>query len=340
MLPLLLTKRIYRKTMKNDKMNAKTAKQIYNRIKDNIHTVIIGQDDVVENAIITIMCNAHSIITGVPGLAKTLIVKLMAITTDMAFNRIQFTPDLMPSDITGTVLIKKSPSGDIDYGFVRGPVFCNILLADEINRTPPKTQSALLQAMEERFVSIEGEHYSIDKPFHVFATQNPIEQEGTYPLPEAQLDRFMFDINIHYPKGDEELGIISTRGIDEEYSIKKNIVSKEEILAIQAYIREMPAASNMERLVLKIIRNTRPEQTGIEHVKQYIKWGASPRAGMYIIAAAKAKALIDGRLTPDKEDIINSAPLVLGHRLILSFKGEMENISKGEIIDEIIKNSL
>lgn len=333
-------KTTYRRTMKNNTMNAKAAQDIYRRIKDNMHSVIIGQDDVLESVIMTVMCNAHSIITGVPGLAKTLIVKLMAMTMDIAFNRVQFTPDLMPSDITGTVLIKKSPSGEIDYGFVHGPVFCNILLADEINRTPPKTQSALLQAMEERFVSVEGEHYSIEKPFHVFATQNPIEQEGTYPLPEAQLDRFMFNININYPKSDEELGIISARGIDEQYTIKKGIVSRSEILSVQEYIRQMPVASNVQRTVLGLIQSTRPAQTKIKHVKEYIKWGASPRAGMYIIAAAKAKALIDGRLTPDRDDVLSITPLVLGHRLILSFRGEMENISKGEIIDEVIKNSL
>ncbi len=320
--------------------NNEFAADLYNRIKDNLHNVIIGQDETLDFILITLMCNAHSIIVGVPGLAKTLIVKLLAMTTDLSFNRIQFTPDLMPSDILGTVLLKKNKKGETDYGFVKGPVFCNILLADEINRTPPKTQAALLQAMEERMISIEGEHYDLTRPFNVFATQNPIEQEGTYPLPEAQLDRFMFRISIDYPSKDEETMIVGNRQIDEEYKIKKGIIKKDEIIKLQNIVREMPAGSNIERLVVNILRNTRPETSSIKNVKEMIKWGASPRAGIYMLIAAKAHALIKGRLTPDIEDIKKVLPMVLEHRLILSFKGEMENISKGDIINEIIKNSV
>ncbi len=320
--------------------NNEFAADLYNRIKDNLHNVIIGQDETLDFILITLMCNAHSIIVGVPGLAKTLIVKLLAMTTDLSFNRIQFTPDLMPSDILGTVLLKKNINGETDYGFVKGPVFCNILLADEINRTPPKTQAALLQAMEERMISIEGEHYDLTRPFNVFATQNPIEQEGTYPLPEAQLDRFMFRISIDYPSKDEEIMIVGNRQIDEDYKIKKGIIKKDEIMKLQNIVREMPAGSNIERLVVNILRNTRPEMSSIKNVKEMIKWGASPRAGIYMLIAAKAHALIKGRLTPDIEDIKKVLPMVLEHRLILSFKGEMENISKGDIINEIIKNAV
>ncbi len=320
--------------------NNEFATDLYNRIKDNLHNVIIGQDETLDFILITLMCNAHSIIVGVPGLAKTLIVKLLAMTTDLSFNRIQFTPDLMPSDILGTVLLKKNKNGETDYGFVKGPVFCNILLADEINRTPPKTQAALLQAMEERMISIEGEHYDLTRPFNVFATQNPIEQEGTYPLPEAQLDRFMFRISIDYPSKDEEIMIVGNRQIDEDYKIKEGIIKRDEIMKLQNIVREIPAGSNIERLVVRILRNTRPGTSSIKNVKEMIKWGASPRAGIYMLIAAKAHALIKGRLTPDIEDVKKVLPMILEHRLILSFKGEMENISKGDIINEIIKNSV
>lgn len=311
---------------------------LYERVRKNIAEIVIGQDDVIKNVMITLLCDSHAIIVGVPGLAKTLIVKLLAGSLGYDYKRIQFTPDLMPSDITGTVVLRQN-GGHNSYEFIKGPVFTNILLADEINRTPPKTQSALLQSMEERFVTNEGVEYPLLKPFNVFATQNPIEQEGTYPLPEAQLDRFMFQIDIGYPKINDELMIISNRSINEEYNIERSIASKDEILKLQALVKDVPVASNVINYVLSIVRNSRPEETSIENVKNYIRWGASPRAGIFLLAAVRAKALIEGRLTPDMDDVRDVAPLVLKHRLILSFKGEMENRDKREIVDEILKKS-
>jgi MoxR-like ATPase len=311
---------------------------IHARINDNISRVVIGQNEVVENVLITLLCNSHSIIVGVPGLAKTLIVKLLAKSIDASYSRIQFTPDLMPSDITGTIVFKKENEKNA-YEFIKGPIFANILLADEINRTPPKTQSALLQAMEERFVTAESKEYPLPHPFNVFATQNPIEQEGTYPLPEAQLDRFMFQIEINYPDREAEKKILSDRVINEEFSLKDGIVKLSEITEAQSIIEKVAVASNIHEAVLNMMRNSRPETTKSDIVKDYVKWGVSPRAGIFLIAAAKAKALLDGRLTPDMDDLKILAPLVFKHRIILSFKGEMENKDKEEIINEIIKKS-
>ncbi|MDY6787723.1 MAG: MoxR family ATPase [candidate division WOR-3 bacterium] len=314
-------------------------KQLHTRIDDTLSGIIIGQKKFIDSIVITLLCSGHSIIVGVPGLAKTLTVNLLSRMLDMEFNRVQFTPDLMPSDITGTIVLRKNDEEGY-YKFIKGPVFTNILLADEINRTPPKTQAALLQAMEERLVTAEGRHYTIEEPFNVFATQNPIEQEGTYPLPEAQLDRFMFQINVEYPGRDEEIKIISDRTIHEKIDIKENLITMGELLEMQTIVREMPAGTNIIRIIADIVRDTRPLTSRLENVREYIRWGASPRAGMYILAASKARAGIDGRLTPDKEDVRAVAPDVLRHRLILSFKGEMENVDKEEIIRDIISNSL
>ncbi|MGE3063516.1 MAG: AAA family ATPase [bacterium] len=311
---------------------------INKRIKENISSVVIGQEDVIESVLLTLMCNSHSIIVGVPGLAKTLIIKLLSKSIDASYSRVQFTPDLMPSDITGTIVFDKEREKS-SFLFVKGPIFANILLADEINRTPPKTQSALLQAMEERFVTAESKEYSLPSPFNVFATQNPIEQEGTYPLPEAQLDRFMFQIEIDYPSFDAEKRILSERVINEEFKVKQGIVKLSEIIAAQAYVEKATAASNIHETVVKMLRNSRPDTTKSRIVKEYVKWGLSPRAGIFLIAAAKAKALLDNRLTPDMEDLRSLAYIVFKHRIILSFKGEMENTDKREIIDEIIKES-
>ncbi|PIP14361.1 MAG: AAA family ATPase [bacterium (Candidatus Stahlbacteria) CG23_combo_of_CG06-09_8_20_14_all_34_7] len=311
---------------------------IHHRIKENISDVIIGQDDVIENVLITLLCNSHSIIVGVPGLAKTLIVKLLAKSIEASYSRIQFTPDLMPSDLTGTIVFRKENEKN-NYEFIKGPIFANILLADEINRTPPKTQSALLQAMEERFVTAESKEYHLPHPFNVFATQNPIEQEGTYPLPEAQLDRFLFQIDINYPDKESENIILKKRVINEDFSINSGIVKLSEIIEAQNIIEHVIVASNIHDAVINMIRNSRTETTKSDAVKEYVKWGVSPRAGIFLIAAAKAKALLDGRLTPDLDDIRILAPLVFRHRIILSFKGEMENKDKNGIIDEIIKKS-
>ncbi len=307
--------------------------ELYTAIRDSLRSVIVGQDEVIDFVIITMLCNSHSIIVGVPGLAKTLLVRILSASVGLDYNRIQFTPDLMPSDITGTVVLEKESR---EFKFVKGPVFTNILLADEINRTPPKTQSALLQAMEERTVSVEGKHYDLPVPFNVFATQNPIEQEGTYPLPEAQLDRFMFQINISYPGSGEEMEIISNRKINEHFNLKKPSINRKDIISIQEDISNMPVGSNITKAIVNMLRNSRPETSELGNVKSYLRWGASPRAGIYMQAAAKTRALLNGRLTPDMDDVRSVAHPVLRHRLILSFKGEMENANKEEIIDEII----
>ncbi|MEO0288091.1 MAG: MoxR family ATPase [candidate division WOR-3 bacterium] len=312
--------------------------KIYNRIEENVKKVVAGQDHIIKMVFLTLICDSHSIIVGVPGLAKTLIIKLIARSIDCKYSRIQFTPDLMPSDITGTTVLRKDGNETL-YKFIKGPVFANIILADEINRTPPKTQAALLQSMEERMVTNEGVDYQLEKPFNVFATQNPIEQEGTYPLPEAELDRFMFMIEINYPEKRYEMEILKQRIVNENFKIDESIVKKDEIIKIQEYVKNIPVGSNIVETVSKILRNSRPETSEVDPVKEYIKWGASPRAGIFIIAAAKGYALMDGRVTPDIDDVVKVAPYVLKHRLILSFKGEMENVKKEDIVDSIIKKS-
>ncbi|MEJ5308008.1 MAG: MoxR family ATPase [candidate division WOR-3 bacterium] len=312
--------------------------KIYKRIEENVKKVVAGQDQIIRMVFLTLICDSHSIIVGVPGLAKTLIIKLIAKSIDCKYSRIQFTPDLMPSDITGTTVLRKDGNETL-YKFIKGPVFANIILADEINRTPPKTQAALLQSMEERMVTNEGVDYQLEKPFNVFATQNPIEQEGTYPLPEAELDRFMFMIQIDYPEKRYEMEILKQRIVNEDFKIDQGIVKKDDIIKIQEYVKSAPVGSNIVETVSKILRNSRPETSEVDLVKEYIKWGASPRAGIFIIAAAKGYALMDGRVTPDIDDVVKVAPYVLKHRLILSFKGEMENVKKEDIVDSIIKKS-
>lgn len=312
--------------------------KVYKRIEENVKKVVVGQDQIIKMVFLTLICDSHSIIVGVPGLAKTLIIKLIARSIDCKYSRIQFTPDLMPSDITGTTVLRKDGNETL-YKFIKGPVFANIILADEINRTPPKTQSALLQSMEERMVTNEGVDYKLEKPFNVFATQNPIEQEGTYPLPEAELDRFMLMIEIDYPEKRYEIEILKQRIVNENFSIDEGIVKKDDIIKIQDYVKNIPVGSNIVETVARILRNSRPETSEVDLVKEYIKWGASPRAGIFIIAGAKGYALMDGRVTPDIDDVVKIAPYVLKHRLILSFKGEMENVKKEDIVDSIIKKS-
>uniref|UniRef100_A0A7C3NB19 MoxR family ATPase n=1 Tax=candidate division WOR-3 bacterium TaxID=2052148 RepID=A0A7C3NB19_UNCW3 len=312
--------------------------KLYKKIEDNVKKVVVGQDEIIKMVFLTLICDSHSIIVGVPGLAKTLIIKLIAKTIDCKYSRIQFTPDLMPSDITGTTVLRKDGNETL-YKFIKGPIFANIILADEINRTPPKTQAALLQSMEERVVTNEGLDYKLEKPFNVFATQNPIEQEGTYPLPEAELDRFMFMIEINYPDKRSEIEILKERIVNENFNVEEGIVKKDEILKIQEYVKTLPVGSNIVETVLKILRNSRPETSEVDKVSEYVKWGASPRAGIFIIAAAKGYALLDGRLTPDISDVVKVSSYVLKHRLILSFKGEMENVKKEDIIESIIKKS-
>ena len=324
--------------MKKPKSEIENARKIFEEIKTAMSGIIIGQEKAVDSVILTLFCNAHSMIVGVPGLAKTLIIKTLSQIIEADFNRIQFTPDLMPSDITGTILLSSIEEGR-QYKFIKGPVFTNLLLADEINRTPPKTQSALLQAMEERFVTAEGESHELPRLFNVFATRNPIEQEGTYPLPEAQLDRFMFQIEIDYPNAEDERLIIEKKHINETFEGVKKVASVMDIISAQDIIDDVPAASNIIDFAMNLTRNSRPETTKSALVKEFVRWGASPRAGIYLLKAAKAHALLSGRLAVDMEDVAKHVYLIMKHRIILSFKGEMENINKDEIIEEIIKTS-
>jgi len=277
---------------------------------------------------------------GVPGLAKTLLIKSMAEICDLNFKRIQFTPDLMPSDITGTELIDIDPETEQrNFRFYKGPIFGNIILADEINRTPPKTQAALLEAMQEHRVTAGGHSYKLDEPFFVLATQNPIEQEGTYPLPEAQLDRFMFHLNINYPSIEEEVSIVNRTTISNKYDVKK-VFSKNSITSFQDLTLRVPIAENVVTYAVKLASSTRPnEETSDSYVKQWVEWGAGPRASQYLALGAKAKALLDGRPTPSIEDIQSIAPDILRHRILPNFNAEAEGIKVDDIVNHLIKNT-
>jgi len=302
-----------------------------------IDKVIIGQREIIEKILIVLLAKGHCIIIGVPGLAKTLIVKAIANALDLKFNRIQFTPDLMPSDITGSDIIQESRTGRREFQFIPGPVFANIVLADEINRTPPKTQSALLQAMQEKIVTVNGKTYSLDLPFFVLATQNPIEQEGTYPLPEAQLDRFMFSIYIDYPdeKAEKE---IAKRDTSEKLNTIKKIIKKKELIEIQKIVEDVPVSDYVLDYAVKFIRLTRPGNNNpIKYINQFVEWGAGPRAAQYLVLSAKVKALLDGRYSVARDDINYIAFNVLSHRIITNFNAEAEGIKPAHIINEIIK---
>ena len=299
---------------------------------------VIGQRDILDYLLIALLARGHSLLVGVPGLAKTLIIKSLAEILDLTFQRIQFTPDLMPSDITGTELI------DIDmntnqrsFRFYRGPVFANIVLADEINRTPPKTQSALLQAMQEYKVTTGGKTYDLGEPFFVLATQNPIEQEGTYPLPEAQLDRFMFNLNIEYPSNDEEIAIVRDTTTVESSTLEA-IISKIDILAYQDLVRRVPVSDNLVEYAVKLVSSTRPKSNfAPDFIKDSISWGAGPRASQYLILGAKAKAILDGRPSPNINDIKSLALPVLKHRVLTNFNAESEGIKIEDILKQLIK---
>lgn len=304
----------------------------YRSLRQEVGKIVIGQDKTVELVILSILCDSHSLLVGVPGLAKTLLVKTIAQALDLDFKRIQFTPDLMPSDIVGTEILDENRQ----FRFTKGPIFANIILADEINRTPPKTQSALLEAMQERTVTIAGQEHKLDLPFFVLATQNPIEQEGTYPLPEAQIDRFMFNITLSYPKYEEELQIVKATTQDTTASISK-IVSKEEIIAFQHLIRRMPVTDNVIAFAVKLVGSTRPDsEQAAAVVKEYISWGAGPRASQALVLAAKAHAAIQGKYAPDIEDVKAIALPVLRHRIIRNFKAEAEGISLETIVEKIL----
>jgi MoxR-like ATPase len=307
----------------------------YERIVEEVHKVIVGQDEVLDQVLIAIFCGGHAIIEGVPGLAKTLLVHTLARTLSLEFSRIQFTPDLMPSDMTGTEVIEENKTtGERSLRFVPGPIFANIILADEINRTPPKTQGALLEAMEERQVTTGGETHVLPSPFFVLATQNPIEQEGTYPLPEAQLDRFIFNILVGYPNEEEELSIIKRTTTDESVETT-SILSAEDCLQIQHLVRQVPIADHVARYALRLVRQTRVREVSDdkpEIVRDYIAWGAGPRASQFLVLTAKAKALLEGMTHVTPEHIKSVALPVLRHRIITNFNAEADGVTTDDII--------
>ncbi|TWO31813.1 MoxR family ATPase [Seonamhaeicola sediminis] len=303
----------------------------YQELKQEIAKVIVGQDEVVNQILISIFSGGHSLLIGVPGLAKTLMVNTIAKALGLDFKRIQFTPDLMPSDILGSEILDE----DRHFKFVKGPIFANIILADEINRTPPKTQAALLEAMQERAVTVAGHHYKLSLPYFVLATQNPIEQEGTYPLPEAQLDRFMFAINLNYPSFDEEVEVVKATTNDEIIEVKP-LFTAEEILSFQHVIRRIPVADNVIEYAVSMVGKTRPDSdAAVDLVKQYIDWGAGPRASQNLILAAKAHAVINGKFSPDIEDVQAVANSILRHRIIKNYKAEAEGITENQIISSL-----
>lgn len=311
---------------------AKELVEKYHQLKKEIGKIIIGQDQAVEHVLLSIFVGGHSLLIGVPGLAKTLLVSTVAKTLGLDFKRIQFTPDLMPSDIIGSEILDENRK----FQFIKGPVFSNIVLADEINRTPPKTQAALLEAMQERSVTVAGYKHKLAKPFFVLATQNPIEQEGTYPLPEAQLDRFLFSINLDYPSFNEEVNIVNTTTDDFTEELNK-IFSAEEILEFQHLVRRIPVADNVIEYAVNLVSKTRPNtEHATDLVNQYISWGAGPRASQNLVLAAKAHAVIKGKLSPDKEDIQAIAYAVLHHRIVLNYKAEAEGVSEKDIIESLL----
>ncbi len=305
--------------------------QSYRDLSKEIAKIIVGQDEVVRSVIISLFSNGHSLLVGVPGLAKTLLVSTVADVLDLEFKRIQFTPDLMPSDITGTEILDK----DRLFRFNRGPLFANIVLADEINRTPPKTQAALLEAMQERSVTVSGEKYSLPAPFFVLATQNPIEQEGTYPLPEAQLDRFMFNIPLDYPSYEEELLVVKNTTSLQKQELH-HVVTGAQILAYQQLIRKIPIADNVLEYAVSLATKTRPATPrATKVVNDYISWGAGPRASQYLVLGAKCHAAIRGKYSPDMEDVQAIAKYVLRHRIVRNYKAEAEGITEEKIIESL-----
>ncbi len=300
----------------------------YNALRQEIKKVIVGQDEVVEQVLLSIFSGGHALLIGVPGLAKTLLVNTVAEALGLKFKRIQFTPDLMPSDILGSEILDQNR----EFKFIKGPIFANIILADEINRTPPKTQAALLEAMQERAVTVAGQHYKLDLPYFVLATQNPIEQEGTYPLPEAQLDRFMFAINLEYPSFSEEVDVVKQTTSGEIQKVNA-LFSAQEIIDFQQLIRRIPVADNVVEYAVTLVGKTRPNSpTATDTVKNYIDWGAGPRASQNLILAAKSHAALHGKFSPDIEDVQKAAIGVLRHRLIKNYKAEAEGLSIEDII--------
>jgi len=320
------------KQFKSDVEAANSLFEAYKRLNDEISKVIIGQDEVIRLALISIFCQGHSLLIGVPGLAKTLLIQTISAALDLTFSRIQFTPDLMPSDILGAETLDK----DRNFKFVKGPIFANIILADEINRTPPKTQAALLECMQEYTVTIAGRFHQLNPPFFVLATQNPIEQEGTYPLPEAQLDRFMFNILLGYPSYESEIEIVKNTTSIYEYEVKK-VLSGQDIMEYQKLIRKVPIADNVVEYAVSLVNKTRPQtELADDLANEYLEWGAGPRASQYLVIAAKCNALLNGKSSPDIEDIQATVKPILRHRIVRNFKAEAEGITLDKIIEDLL----
>jgi MoxR-like ATPase len=322
----------------SDLKAVETLKAGRDRILGELRKVIVGQDQVVDQLLTALFANGHVLLVGVPGLAKTLLISSLARVLDLRFSRIQFTPDLMPSDITGTDVIEEDAStGKRAIRFIAGPVFANIVLADEINRTPPKTQAALLQAMQEKQVTAGGQTFNLSLPFFVLATQNPIELEGTYPLPEAQLDRFMFNVLVDYPGQEDEEKIVATTTSAYEAKLER-VLSGQDILELQRLIRRVPVADHVVRYAVRLARATRGRESSPEFVRQWVSWGAGPRASQYLVLGAKTRAVLMGRFAPGIEDVKAVAPSVLRHRIVTNFTAEAEGVRPERIIDDLLKS--
>ena len=316
-------------TFSSDKEGIDALAAAYGELKREIAQVIVGQDDVVSGVIMSLFGNGHALLVGVPGLAKTLLVSTISKALDLDFKRIQFTPDLMPSDITGMEILDEHRH----FQFQKGPLFANVVLADEINRTPPKTQAALLEAMQERHVTVAGARMDLPKPFFVLATQNPIEQEGTYPLPEAQLDRFMFNIELGYPSYEEEIQVVKNTTANRHVEVSP-VISGAEIIAFQQMVRKIPIADNVLEYAVGLATKTRPNTPlATEQVNQYISWGAGPRASQYLTLGAKVHAAVHGKYSPDREDVRAIAPYVLRHRIVRNFRAEAEGVTEEAVIE-------
>ena len=322
-------------TYDNDVKAVDALKTNFDKITSEVRKVIIGQDEVVKSVLLSVFSGGHCLLVGVPGLAKTLLVNTIADALGLQYSRIQFTPDLMPSDITGSEILNEKR----EFKFIKGPVFANIILADEINRTPPKTQSALLEAMQERSVTISGVRNSLPEPFFVLATQNPIEQEGTYPLPEAQLDRFMFMVNLDYPSIDDEISIV-TATTSSVTAKAQTVISAAELIEFQQLVRRIPVNENVVRYAVNVVAQTRPNTAAASVMaSKYLVWGAGPRASQYLILGAKAHAAVNGNYSPDVEDVQAVALSVLRHRIVRNYKAEAESVTDENIIAEILKNA-
>ena len=306
------------------------------KLYKEISKVIIGQENIVNQIFTGLICRGHILLEGVPGLAKTLLINTISDVLQLSFNRIQFTPDLMPSDITGTEVIDATTDGKREFRFIKGPLFSNIILADEINRTPPKTQSALLEAMQENKVTTGGETYNLDQPFFVLATQNPIEQEGTYPLPEAQLDRFMFKIKINYPTKEQEIDIVKSTTSSKTETLNQ-ILTKEHLMQFQNIVKDIPVSENVVQYAVNFVTSTRPNNENTpKFISEWLDWGAGPRASSFLILGAKAIAALDGRTTPDINDVQSIVKPILRHRIIANFNAEADNISTDDILEKLI----